>query len=191
MTLFPYFRVTNYVRTLWVFIYILLNLGMQMCFFPLLVESYVYNASENLLVYATATMAAFGRFLVNFNSCNNHNKCTSLALIHELSPIKIIMINTRGGPGSSVGIATDYELDLRGSNPSGARFSAVQTGPGTHPVSCTMVTGSFPGVENGRGVTLNPHLLLVPRSKNRVELYLYPPKGPSWPIKNGEIYLPD
>jgi hypothetical protein len=30
--------------------------------------------------------------------------------------------------------------------------------------------GSFPGVESGRGVTLTPHPLLVPRSKNRVEL---------------------
>jgi len=30
--------------------------------------------------------------------------------------------------------------------PVGARFSApVQTGPGTHPVSCTMDTGPFPG----------------------------------------------
>jgi hypothetical protein len=39
--------------------------------------------------------------------------------------------------------------------PVGARFSApVQTGPGAHTASCTMGTGSFPGVESGRGVTL-------------------------------------
>jgi hypothetical protein len=32
--------------------------------------------------------------------------------------------------------------------PVGARFFAhVQTGPGAHPASCTMVTGSFPGVK--------------------------------------------
>jgi len=32
--------------------------------------------------------------------------------------------------------------------PVGARFSTpVQTGPGAHPASCTMGTGSFPGVE--------------------------------------------
>jgi len=43
------------------------------------------------------------------------------------------------------------------------RFSApVQTGPGTHPASCTMGTGSFPGVNSGRGVTLTPYPLLVP-----------------------------
>jgi hypothetical protein len=46
-----------------------------------------------------------------------------------------------------------------------------------------MGAGSFPGVESGRGVTLNPHTLLVPRSKNRVELYLYSPEGHSWPVK--------
>jgi hypothetical protein len=60
--------------------------------------------------------------------------------------------------------------------PVGARFSEpVQTGPGAHPASCTMGTESFLGVQSGRGVTLTPHLLQVPRSKNRVELYLYSP----------------
>jgi hypothetical protein len=82
-----------------------------------------------------------------------------------------------GGPGRSVGIATGYGLDGPGIESQwGARFSApVQTGPGAHPASCTMGTGSFPGVESGRSVTLTPHSLLVSRSKNRVELYLYSP----------------
>jgi len=48
----------------------------------------------------------------------------------------------------------------------GARFSAsVQTGPEAHPASCAMGTGSFSGVRCGRGVTLTPHPLLLPRSK--------------------------
>jgi len=39
----------------------------------------------------------------------------------------------------------------------GARFSApVQTGPGVHPASYTMGTGSFLG-ESGRGVALTIH----------------------------------
>jgi hypothetical protein len=38
-----------------------------------------------------------------------------------------------------------------------------------------MGIGSFPGVESGRGVTLISHPLLVPRSNNRVALYLYSP----------------
>jgi len=51
-------------------------------------------------------------------------------------------------PGSSVGIATDYGLDGSGSNPGGGRdFPPIQTGPWAHPASCTMGTGSFPGVE--------------------------------------------
>ena len=71
-----------------------------------------------------------------------------------------------GGPGSVVGIATDYGLDGSGIESRWvARFSArVQTGPGAHPASCTMSTGSFPGVNIGRGVTLTPHPLLVPWS---------------------------
>jgi hypothetical protein len=79
------------------------------------------------------------------------------------------------GPSSSVGIATGYGLDVPGIEFRwGARFSApVQTDPGAHSASCTMGTGSFTGVESGRGVTLIPHPLLVQRSKNRVELYLY------------------
>jgi hypothetical protein len=65
--------------------------------------------------------------------------------------------------GSAVGIATAYGLDGPGIE---SRFSApAQTGPEAHPASCTMGTGSFPGVRCGRGVTLIPHPLLMTRSK--------------------------
>jgi len=61
-------------------------------------------------------------------------------------------------------MATGYGLGGTGIESRwGARLSApVQTGPGAHPASCTMGTGSFPGVKSGRGVTLTPHPLLVP-----------------------------
>jgi hypothetical protein len=50
--------------------------------------------------------------------------------------------------------------------PVGARFTVpVQTGREAHPASCTVGTGSFPGVRCGRGVTLTPHPRLVPSSK--------------------------
>jgi len=64
-------------------------------------------------------------------------------------------------PGSSVGIGTGYGLHGPGIESRWeARFSApVQTGPGAHTASCTMATGSFPGVKSGRGVTLTPHPL--------------------------------
>ena len=69
------------------------------------------------------------------------------------------------GRGSSVGIATDYGLDSPGSNPGGGRdFPPVKTGPGAHPASCKMDTGSFPGVKCGQGVLLTIHPFLVPRS---------------------------
>jgi len=69
------------------------------------------------------------------------------------------------GPGTVIGIATAYGLDGPGIESRwGARFSVpVQTGPEAHPASCTMGTGSFSGVSCGRGVTLTPYPLLVPR----------------------------
>ena len=56
------------------------------------------------------------------------------------------------GPGSSVGIATDYGLDGPRSNPGWGRdFPLVQTSPGAHPASCKMGTGSFQRVKYGPG----------------------------------------
>ena len=79
-------------------------------------------------------------------------------------------------PVSSVGIANGYGLDGQGDRiPVGARFSApVQTGPGAHPASCTISTGSFPGVKSGRGVTLTLHTLLVPWSRKSRAIPLLP-----------------
>jgi hypothetical protein len=54
-------------------------------------------------------------------------------------------------------------------------------------VSCTMGTGSFPGVKCGWGLLLTTHPLLMPRSR-KVELYLYSPLRPSRPV-TGELYL--
>jgi len=57
----------------------------------------------------------------------------------------------------------------------GARFSApVRTGPGAHPVSCIMGTGSFPRIKSGRGVMLTPHPLLVPWSRKGRTIPLLP-----------------
>ena len=84
---------------------------------------------------------------------------------------------------SSVGIATRYGLDGPGiESRCGARFSApVQTGPGAHPASHTMGTGSFPGVKRmGRGFEhSSPSSSQV---KERVQLYIHSPSGTSWPV---------
>ena len=82
------------------------------------------------------------------------------------------------GPGSSVGIATDYGLDGPGIKSGWGRdFPLVQTGPGVHPASCTRGTGSFHGVKCGRAVLLTTHPLLAPRYwKSRATSL--PPSGP-------------
>jgi len=62
-------------------------------------------------------------------------------------------------------LKTDYGLERSGYRiPMGRDFPPIQTGPGAHPASCTMGTGSLPGVKYGRGVLLTTHPLLVPRS---------------------------
>jgi len=69
----------------------------------------------------------------------------------------------------------------------GERYSAtLQTGPGTHPVSYTKGTGSFPGVKRpGSGVD---HPYLEPRLKKEYSSTCTPPldlRG----LLQGEIYL--
>ena len=65
-------------------------------------------------------------------------------------------------PISSVSTATRYGLDGPGieSRWVGAKFSQpIQTGPGAPPTSCTIGTGSFPGVKwPERGVNHPPHI---------------------------------
>jgi hypothetical protein len=88
------------------------------------------------------------------------------------------------GRDSSVGIATRYRLDGPGIESLwGAIFSApVQTGPGVHPASYTMGTGSL-----SRGVKRTGHGVEHPNPssagvKERVELYLYSLSGSSWAV---------
>ena len=101
------------------------------------------------------------------------------------------MFNTWAGRRSR------YREWLRGERsgdriPVGARFSApVQTGPGAHPASCKMGTGSFPGVKSGRGVTLTTHPLLVPRSWKSRAIPLLPLTACTEPqcLYKGALYL--
>ena len=50
----------------------------------------------------------------------------------------------------------------------------VQTSPGTHPASCTMGTGSLPGVKSGQAIMLTPHPLLLPWSRKSRSIHLLP-----------------
>ena len=85
-------------------------------------------------------------------------------------------IQRHRGPGSVVGIATGYELEGPGieSRWGGEVFRTCPDRPWAHPASCTMRTGSFPGVRSDRGVTLTPHPLLVPWSRNSRAITLLP-----------------
>jgi hypothetical protein len=67
-----------------------------------------------------------------------------------------------GGPGSVVGIELATGWTVRGSNCGGGKiFRTCPDRSWGPPSSCTMDTGSFPGVNSDRGVTLTPHPLPV------------------------------
>ena len=84
----------------------------------------------------------------------------------------------KGGPGSSAGIATDYELGGPGIESRWGRdFPPVQTGPGAHPVSCTMGTGFFAGGKVRPARAADPSPPSSTEVFGRVELYLYPALG--------------
>jgi len=69
------------------------------------------------------------------------------------------------GPGSSVGIATDYGLDGPGSNPGGDEiFRPSRPALGSTQPPVKWVPDLSRGVKCGRGVLQTTHPLLVPRS---------------------------
>ena len=94
-----------------------------------------------------------------------------------------LLVQLQQGPGQH----SRYRDSLRTGRsvyriPVGARFSAsLQTGPGAHPVSYTVGTGSFPGVkQSGRGIDHPPPSSA--KVEGRVELYICFSSGPLWPV---------
>jgi hypothetical protein len=91
-----------------------------------------------------------------------------------------LAISNQSDQESAVGVATGYGLDGRGIGgrvPVGVKFSSlhvIQTGSGAHSASNPMGTGgSFHGVKRP-GVILTTHIQLVPRSRIRGYIYIYP-----------------
>jgi len=94
----------------------------------------------------------------------------------------MVFTQTKVYRDSSVSVTTRYALDGSGIESRwGAKFSApVQAGPGSHPASSTMLTGSPGGVERPRRW---PPTLPDAEVKERVELYpcCYS-SGTLWPV---------
>jgi len=71
-----------------------------------------------------------------------------------------------------------------------ARFSTpVQTSPGAHPASNTMGTRSFHGGKAARADVDYPSPTST-KVKEREDLYLYSPSGPSWSVLGPTLPLP-
>jgi hypothetical protein len=82
----------------------------------------------------------------------------------ELSPTPVTPLD---GPSLINVYVVHYATQdiVRGSNAGGGEiFRTCPDRPWGPPSPCIMGTGSFPGVKSDRGVTLTPHLLLLPWS---------------------------
>ena len=104
---------------------------------------------------------------------------------NEIRMLKTVLLL---GRDSSVGAATHYRLDGPGiESRGGGKIFCTHTDQPWGPPSL-LYNGywvSFPGVKQlGRGVN-HPHPSSV-KVKERVELYLFSPSGPSWPV---HLYL--
>ena len=84
--------------------------------------------------------------------------------------------------GKDILIHSIHQLESRDRIPVGARFSEpVQTGPGTHPTSYEIGTGSFLGGK-ATGAWRWPPTPSSAEVERRVELYFHSPSAPSWPV---------
>jgi hypothetical protein len=134
------------------------------------------RSSVSLCYYVVAVILRVTLVCYNFICRNRKAWCKKDVTVY-------LCQSGSGSRNIAVGLTTCYCLD----DPViesrwGARFPAhVQTGPGAYPPSYTVGSGSFPGVKwPRRGVDHPP----TPSAevKEKVELYLYSPSGPSWPI---------
>jgi hypothetical protein len=94
------------------------------------------------------------------------------------------------GRDSSVGIATHYGLDGPGIESRCERDFPHSSRPalGLTQPPIQWVPGRFPGGKAARAWSCPPTLSSA-RVKERVELYLYFPSGPSWPILGRTLRL--
>jgi hypothetical protein len=141
-------------------------------------QSAVKTASRNSIVRNRVVPCDSDRSLFMFGSpCISNHVCiinhTMLCFFSFIALPRLYMFRygdslRAGGPG----------IESRW----GSRFSApVQTGPGAHPASSTVGTGSFPGVKRPERDVDHPPSSSA-EDKERIKLYIYSPSGPSWPV---------
>jgi hypothetical protein len=112
-----------------------------------------------LQFYQTSALHQLLKHLAKVNYQEHGSSCSAFCQNSCILCNIMVSYCVHCGPGSSVSIATDYGLDGPGikSQWGGRFFAHVQTGPGAHPASCIMGTGSFPGVKRpGRGADQPP-----------------------------------
>ena len=137
----------------------------------IIVSNYLFGAAVGIYIYIYIYIYSFTYLLMvtclNARKVYNFKPVAKYKMLHSRhnpTGVSKDLLNLMCGPGSSVGIATDYGLDGPGIEYRWGRdFTPVQAGPGVHPASYKVGTGSFPGVKCGRGVLLTTHPLLVPR----------------------------
>jgi hypothetical protein len=122
-----------------------LNASFKICYYNLLKNLTLFDLplETNILVRATFTGVV-----------NDHS-----VLLFRVSLCNIFCWTLmKSGPGSSVGIATDYGLNARGSNPVGVRFSARPDRPWGPPSLLYNGYRVFPGgkVRPGRAAAHSP-----------------------------------
>ena len=114
-----------------------------------------------------------------FNVVTSYDK----AECASVDPTSNMNLHNKHGPGYCSRYSDSLRAGRSGDRiPVGARFSApVQNDPGAYPASCTIGTGSLPGVKRpGRGADHPPPSKC--RGHEMVGLYLYSPSGPQGPV---------
>ena len=131
---------------------------------PLYFRWTAQDTSRNIACFDVTRLKQFYRTAMN--ACHSF-VCffDRLSSLFHISMMKKHFFFYNCGPGSSVGIATDYGLDGPGiESRMELDIPPVQTGPNAHTAYCRMGTGTFQGVKSGRGVLQTSNHLLVPRS---------------------------
>ena len=141
----------------------------------------VRNKCVFFQIHLFALVFQLEAFKLEFQWTTGHAKITNCVLhrtsnLADAAPVteetysvnEYCKYTVMNGPGSVVGIATAYGLDgpeiESRWGPDFPHLSRPALSPTQPPVSYNGYR-SFPGVRCGRGVTLTPHPLLVPRSK--------------------------